>query len=238
MADAPDERHLDGFDPYDALDAEAARIDTLLRAMAAGDLDDVWDRPSRCEGWTVRDVVAHLAATEEYHHACLDGQVQQFIADGLAAGYTSLDDFNQGGIDAWRDMPIAELVDEWAVADAETRRRLREGDGGDIDSTVGPYPLRWQAFHVAMELATHADDIALPVTPDEAADRLAWRAAFSRFALTEKDPAATVEAADGGTHVVVGGFDAVVDDETLIAGVAGRLGDDADPALRDALAAH
>ena len=41
MADAPDERHLDGFDPYDALDAEAARIEALLRAMAADDLDDM-----------------------------------------------------------------------------------------------------------------------------------------------------------------------------------------------------
>lgn len=238
MADRPDERHLEGFDPYDALDAEAARVEALLRAMAADDLDDVWDRPSRCEGWSARDVVAHLAATEEYHHACLDGQVQQFIADGLAAGYASVDDFNQGGIDARRDTPVADLVEEWAVADAETRRRLRERDGGEIDSTIGPYPLRWQAFHVAMELATHADDIALPLTPDEAADRLAWRAAFSRFALTEKHPDATVEALDDGTHVVVGDLDAIVDDETLVAGVVGRLGDDADPALREGLAAH
>src|SRR5690606_9676255 len=153
-------------------------------------------------------------------------------------GYTSLDDFNQGGIDARRDAPIADLVDEWATADAATRRRLRERDGGDIDSTVGPYPLRWQAFHVATELATHADDIALPVTPDEAADRLAWRTAFSRFALTEKDPSATVEAVDGGTRVVLGDLDAVVDDETLVAGLVGRLDADADPALVDALAAH
>lgn len=238
MADAPDERHLEGFDPYDALDAEAARVEALLRAMAEDERDDVWDRPSRCEGWSVRDVVAHLAATEEYHHACLDGRVQEYIADGLAAGYTGLDDFNQGGIDGRRDTPVAAVVDEWAAADAETRRRLRERDGGDIDSTVGPYPLRWQAFHVAMELATHADDMALPVTPDEAADRLAWRVAFSRFALTEKDPSAVVEDAEGGTHVVLGDVDSVVDDETLVAGSVGRLGDDADPALVAALGAH
>jgi hypothetical protein len=27
-----------------------------------------------------------------------------------------------------------------------------------VDTSVGDYPCRWQAFHVAAELATHADD--------------------------------------------------------------------------------
>ena len=34
-----------------------------------------WSAPSRCEGWSVRDVLAHLAATEVYFRACLDGGV-------------------------------------------------------------------------------------------------------------------------------------------------------------------
>lgn len=232
----PDERHLDGVDPYDALDAEAAALESWIGSLA--DDDPLWDQPSRCDGWTVRDVLAHLAATEEYHHACLDGQVQQFIEAGLAAGHASLDDFNQAGIDERRGRAPSALAAEWSTADAETRRRLREGDGGDIDSTVGPYPLRWQAFHIATELATHADDMGRPVAAAEAAERVAWRAAFSRFALTEKDGDATVEQIDGGTHVVTGGVDVVVDDATLIEGLAGHLGDDVDPDVRHALAAH
>ena len=41
-----------------------------------------------------------------------------------------------------------------------------------------------------------------------------------------------------GTHVVTRGADVVVDDATLIEGLVGRLPDDADPAVRSALAAH
>lgn len=239
MADSagPDERHLDGYDPYDLLDAEAARIESWLGGFA--DDDPVWQQPSRCADWNVREVLAHLAAVEEYHHACLDGRVSAFIEAGLAQGFTSLDEFNQAGVDERAGTPPSALLAEWSAGDAETRRRLRERDGGEIDSTVGAYPLRWQAFHVAVELAVHADDIALPVTPDEAADRLAWRTAFSRFALTEKDGSATVEDADGGgTHVVIGDADLVVDDLSLVAALDGRLGDDADPAVRAALVGH
>ncbi len=232
----PDTSHLEGVDAYAALDTEAARLEAWLDGL--DDHDPVWSQPSRCEGWSVRDVVAHLAAVEHYHHACLDGAVQQYIADGMAAGHTSLDEFNQAGVDERAETPIREVVAEWAAGDAETRRRLRERDGGDMDSSVGPYPVRWQAFHVATELATHADDMGLPVDAGEVADRLAWRAAFSRFALTEKDPTATVEAAEGGTHVVVGELDAVVDDETLVEGLVDRLGDAVDPDLRGALSAH
>lgn len=229
----PDDRHLEGFDPYDVLDGEAARLETYLNG-----LDDAgWAAPSRCDDWTVGEVAAHLAAVEQYHHACLDGRVKAFVEDAMATGMSTLDEFNQAGVDERAGRPPADVVAEWAAADAVTRRRFREGDGGEIDSMVGPYPLRWQAFHVAAELATHADDIAMPVGADEAADRLAWRVAFSRFALTEKDAGATVEAAPGGgTRVVAGGVDVTVDDETLVAALAERLGDDVDPAVRAAVA--
>ncbi len=129
------------------------------------------------------------------------------------------------------------MIAEFAAEDAVTRRRLRERDGGETDSSVGPYPVRWQAFHVASELATHADDIGMPVPEDEAADRLAWRTAFSRFALSERHPGAVIEAAPGGTRVQVDDRDVVVDDETLVAGLMDRLLDDVAPEVRAVLAA-
>ena len=124
---------------------------------------------------------------------------------------TSLDDFNHAGVFERAGRPPADVVAEFAAGDAETRRRLRERDGGEMDSSVGPYPVRWQAFHIATELATHADDIGVPVPEDEAADRLAWRTAFSRFALSERRPGAVIEAAPGGTRVQVDDLDVVVD---------------------------
>ena len=98
-----------------------------------------------------------------------------------------------------------------------------------MDSSVGAYPVRWQAFHVASELATHADDIGIPVAADEAADRLAWRVAFSRFALTERRPGVVVDPDPAGTRVVADEGEVVVDDETFVAGLADRLDDDVDP---------
>jgi uncharacterized protein (TIGR03083 family) len=229
----PDASHLEGFDPHDALDAEAARLEAHLMTLD----DDGWAAPSRCSAWSVRDVVGHLAAVEQYHEACFDGRVVAMIEEFLAAGMTSLDEFNQAGVDERADSATAEVVAEFVAADAETRRRFRERDGGDMDTAAGAYPVRWQAFHIATELATHADDVGVPVAADEAADRLAWRLAFSRFALTERRPGAVVERAADGTRVVVDGIDVVVDDETLVAALADRLGDEADPEVRAALSA-
>lgn len=230
-AAGPDDRHLEGYDPYDLLDVEAARLEAHL----AGLDEAAWAAPSACAGWSAGDVAAHLAAVEQYHHACLDGRVAAMIQEGIAAGMTSLDDFNHAGVFERAGRPPAEVVAEFAAGDAETRRRLRERDGGEMDSSVGPYPVRWQAFHIATELATHADDIGVPVPEDEAADRLAWRTAFSRFALSERRPGAVIEAAPGGTRVQVDDLDVVVDDATLVAGLVDRLGDDVAPAVQAVL---
>ena len=227
----PDDRHLEGLDPYDLCDTEAARLEAHLATLdEAG-----WAVPSACAGWSVGDVAAHLAAVEAYHHACLDGRVAAMIEEGIAAGMTSLDDFNQAGVDERSGRAPAEVIAEFVAGDAETRRRLRERDGGEMDSSVGAYPVRWQAFHIATELATHADDIGVPVADADAADRLAWRAAFSRFALSERRPGAVIEAVPGGTRVQVDDVDVVVDDETLVAAMVDRLSGDVAPEVRAAL---
>jgi len=81
----------------------------------------------------------------------------------------------------------------------------------------------WTAIHVAAELATHADDIAVPVTPDERADRTAWRARYSRFALAEAKPQLEIRQAGARTTVTGGPAAAELDDDELIEAVMGRL---------------
>jgi hypothetical protein len=67
---------LADLDPFDLFDAEAARLDRFF-----GSLDQAgWIRASACQGWSVRDVLGHLAGEEEYNHACLDGTVGQLFA--------------------------------------------------------------------------------------------------------------------------------------------------------------
>ncbi len=46
---------------FDDLVAEQARLDEILATLD----DDAWSRPSSAEGWTVTDVVLHLAQTNE-----------------------------------------------------------------------------------------------------------------------------------------------------------------------------
>lgn len=228
-----DDSDLDGLDPYDLFDAEAERLHRFCTSADA----DAWDRPSRCAGWTVRDVLAHLRADEDYFQANLDGRVQEMFGALVARGASDLDAINALGVADHRDTPLEQLVAEWHDLDADTRRRFRERDGGEVDTAVGAYPARWQAFHLAQELATHADDMGVPVDASEEPARTRWRAAVNRFALKEGKPGAVAEAVDGGTHVRIDDHDAVLPDHDFVEAVAARLPADhpIEPALRAAL---
>ncbi len=218
-----DESELVGLDPFDILDSEADRIYRYLSTVEPGR----WAQPSRCEGWTVRDVLAHLLATEEYHRACLDHRVRAFIQEVTASGAADLASINAEGIASLRDLSPGELLERWRESDTETRSRFRQVGDGVIDTSVGDYPNRLQAFHVASELAIHADDIDVPTPPEEAGERREWRARFSRFSLGESKPGLEISRVRGNTRVHQGELSFEVSDDVLIEGVAGRLSDSA-----------
>jgi uncharacterized protein (TIGR03083 family) len=228
----PNDHELAELDPVDLMDQEAARIEAHLAGLSADELL----RPSRCDGWTVRDVLAHLAATERYHHACLDGQVGALIQELVDRGATDLDAFNALGIADVSNIADDELLRQWSRDDADTRRRFRERGDGEVDSSVGPYSARWQAFHLAGELAIHADDIFVPVPDADQAARLDWRTRFSRFSLVESKPDLTVEAVAGRTRVAGGEQEIELEDDLFVAAVAGRADETSlDEAIRTLL---
>ena len=130
---------------------------------------------SRCAGWSVRDVLAHMLSSEQYNAACLDGTVGDFLASLGARGATDLTSANELGIRELDDHSTAQLIKGWHDANAQTIAGFRGRDGSDIDSSVGAYPARWQAFHLAFELATHADDVGVPVTAQESGSRTRGR---------------------------------------------------------------
>jgi uncharacterized protein (TIGR03083 family) len=230
-----DASDLDGLDPYAALDAEAFRIDAFLSELADDDAD--WNAPTACEAWNRRDMLGHLASAEEYHHACFADELDQLFGRLLDAGATNLHAMNDLGIRERADRSATDVLREWREADARTRELFRERGAEDMATSVGAYPARWQAFHVASELATHADDMGVPVPPNEVEARLAWRTAFSRFSLMESKPDLSAEAADGGTRITGDGLDVLLDDPMLVAAVAGRLPPEAplDDAVRTRL---
>src|SRR5947209_5135370 len=207
-----DDHDVEGLDPYDLMAGEAARLDGFFSGLDEAE----WQAPSRCAGWSVRDVLAHLAASEDYNRACLDGTVQQFLGEMGAKGATDLTTANDIGIREFQGHAPSQLLDTWRTRASENREAFRARDGGNVDSTVGPYPARWQAFHLAFELATHADDVAVPVAGDEAAPRNAWQASFGRFALKEAKEGVVVEPGAGTTHVQLDDVDVDLADDVFV----------------------
>jgi uncharacterized protein (TIGR03083 family) len=225
-----DTQDVDGLDPYDMMESETARLD----AFFAGLDDTGFARPSRAEGWSVRDMLAHFMSSEDYNRACLDGTVNDFLAQLGARGATDLASANEIGIRDLDAVPNAELLDRWRASGAANLRDLRARDGDDIDTSVGPYPARWQAFHLAFELAIHAGDIDVPVATADESTRTASLGRVARFLLREAKPDATIGAGLGTTRVRGPDVDIELPDAEFVAATVGRQ-PGLDPAVRDYL---
>ena len=226
---------LAGLNPFGIFDVEAARLDRFFSALP----DAGWNRPSRCPGWTVRDVLGHLAGEELYNHACLNGDLETFRAMVRAAGITGgYDEFNQWCVRQRRGLPIGEVLAEWREANGETRHRMTAlGRDAPLVTAGGPYPAGLQAFHYSSEYATHADDVGAAVAPDERPGRTAWRVSFGRFALTEQDAPVKTWISNDSLTVELGALTTRLSAENFVEATVGRLPESypIEPALRDAL---
>lgn len=226
---------LADLNPFDIFDAEAARLDALFSGLdAAG-----WERPSRCRGWSVRDVLGHLAGEELYNHACLDGEVDELFdaldREGVTGGYA---EFNEWCVRQRRGLPVGAVLREWREANGETRRRMRElGPHAMLQTAAGPYPVGLQTFHYDSEYATHADDVGALVRPEEEDARLDWRVRVGLFVLGEQGADVRVEPVSGRLLVSAAGREAVLSRAEFVEATVGRLpGDHPLPAeIRTAL---
>lgn len=77
---------------------------TALEADLASLPPESWDVPTLCEGWTVRNVAAHLASGDEMNPLIL-------LATLLAAGF-SVDKTNQAMVQRWSQRDPADLCRE------------------------------------------------------------------------------------------------------------------------------
>lgn len=211
-------------DPFDALDAETARLDAFFAGLGPED----WTVDSRCPGWDRKAMLAHLLGIEDYIRAGLDGTVGAYASQaGDGIGYERLNDFL---IERQAATPAAELLQRWRSRTAELHPRLRErGETATIDTQAGEYPLGRQTWFFATELAIHADDIAVPVTEAERANRSAWRLDFARDALAEYGQGVSVTETAEGFEVGFGDEIARLSPAEFVEATAGRLDDDRIP---------
>ncbi|MFG1702801.1 maleylpyruvate isomerase family mycothiol-dependent enzyme [Nonomuraea sp. M3C6] len=211
---------LRDFNPFDILDAEAARLDRYFSGLD----EAAWQRPSRCAGWSVRDVLGHLAGEELYNHACLDGNVADLLTRLARAGVSGFNDFNEWSVRQRRDTPVEQVLAEWRTQNGETRERMRaKGPDGLLDTMAGPYPAGRQAFHYDSEYATHADDVGAPVSEEEADFRTLWRVAVGRFVLAEQEAKVQVEQTADEIWAAVNGVSASLSYPEFVEATVGRL---------------
>lgn len=228
------EQRVADLDPFDLLDAESERCARFF------DSGPDWSVATRCEGWDVRDLLAHVDGVEVYHTACLDDSLGALFEEMGKKGATDVDSFNGIAVEEGRSKPVEELLASWKGRNADVRRRLRErGRDGTLSSSVGPYPVGLMAFHIASEYATHADDMGVSIPAAERDARTAWRAKVSEFALEESDKPVVFEARSGSHVVRLGDREVTFPDAQFVEAVTARLPKDyaIDAELRDALRA-
>lgn len=205
-------------DVFDALEKEYEALETML-----GSLDEPqWAAPSLCEGWTVGDVVLHLAQTEEGLVASLGaGQVGESFRDaGARRGLGTVDDVAGQLIAAEADVAWTDRFERWKVARRTAFEGLRASDPERLLTwATNPLKPRTLATTRLSEHWIHANDIAQPLRieyPDT--DRL-WhiarlahrtiRYAYRRAGLGDA-PTVRVELASPADDTWIFGGDAEV----------------------------
>lgn len=190
--------------------ALAAQQDDLEAIVAPLD-DQGWQTPSRCPGWTVADVVLHLAQTDEMAVASLDGRLAAALDAAAATGGAAADVDEAAAVmvESERGQPPAAVLDRWRSGAHTLRRALdAHAPGERVRWVAGELTVRTLATTRLAETWIHTGDVAEPLGHEVAADdrlwhiaRLAWRTlpyAFARAGRTLAGPVAFSLAAPGG----------------------------------------
>ena len=192
-------------DILDALAEQHAELETLL----AGLDESAWAAPvPRCPGWTVADVVLHLAQTDEMGAASASGRIGDVRS--LVSDAANVDEGADQYVEQERGASPAELLDRWRGASRALKEALASADPSKrvpwVTNTLTPATL---ATTRIAESWIHTGDVAdaLGVSLPRADSRLrhiawlAWRTLPYAFERAGKklsgSVAATLIAPDG-----------------------------------------
>ena len=186
----------------DELEAEQDRLEGILSGLTAAQ----WTGPSAAPGWTVADVVLHLAQSEEAVAASAAGEN---LRAGASPGAT-VDQIMDDLVRAQRDEPSV-IFQRWRTARRAAVSALRAADPGQPLSWVeAPLKPATLATTRLAEHWAHGLDITGPLgIPFPDTDRLrhiAWLAHRTlpyAFILAGQEPPeirCDLTAPDGGTH--------------------------------------
>ncbi|MEQ1787185.1 MAG: maleylpyruvate isomerase family mycothiol-dependent enzyme [Acidimicrobiales bacterium] len=184
-----------------------------LAGLLTGLDDDRWARPSACEGWSVADVVLHLAQTNEMAAASARGRLPA-VMDELTEGLPPAQDVDDGAdkmVARDRHVGAAAIHARWRRSCTDLREALLACQPGDrLLWMVGDLAARTLGTTRLAETWIHTGDVAhgLGVVLEPAdrlrhVARLAWRTipyAFSREGLEPPGPVAFALTAPSGAE--------------------------------------
>lgn len=211
-----------GNDVFAALEAQTDRLDEILGALDA----DQWSTPSLCPGWSVSDVVLHLAQTEEGVVATIEATGPQIPIEGAS----NIDEAMEQWVRAERGADPSDVHVRWNDARKRALDALRSADP-DTPLTWAAAPLRPKTLATTRlsEHWIHTMDIAEPLgvdNPDtEDLEHIAWLAlrsipyAFSRAGAGDPPTVRADLTSPSGEAWTFGSDDA----ECVITGSMGEL---------------
>jgi uncharacterized protein (TIGR03084 family) len=191
-----------GTGVYDDLEAEQDRLDEVLGTLGRDD----WGRPSAAAGWSVGDVVLHLAQTEELVVASAQGDPAPFARDPGQGG--SVDEFAERRVADERNTSLDAVYQRWRSARHAALDALRGCPPGTrLPWATSPLAPATLATTRLAEHWAHALDITGPLGiayPDTARLRhIAWLAvrtlpyAFEVAGLTARPVRCELTGPDG-----------------------------------------
>ena len=183
--DGPPILSIDGQpgDQLQPLTRQRRRMEAMLAELA----DDEWAMPSRCAGWSARDVVAHLVGVNIFWHASvvagLAGTPTRVLAAFDPAATPSL------MVDRMSAMSRHEVLDQFVATNETFLGVVAElSDAGwstVAESPAGHVSIRLLAQHALWDCWVHERDVAVALgittaaEPDEVRSCLQYAAAVS-----------------------------------------------------------
>lgn len=146
--------------------------DTILRVVreeaermfAMADRPEAWETPTACEGWTTRDIIAHIVDTTEGYFRAFDSARSGTEAPapyGLAVMSEKVDEFAS----SFRGVPQAEMM-ERIRSDFQKMQQILEPLTADewtglivTHPYMGPVPAFFYAAGQLMDYGVHSWDI-------------------------------------------------------------------------------
>lgn len=169
-------------DPCPAFVRQRARLAKTLSELSAGE----WNTPSRCDGWTVQDVIEHLAGVNGFWALSLESGLRHRPTRLLA----SFDPVSVPAamVDAARGAPPTDTLDRFVATNDALTDLLGTLSGADwsrpAEAPPGHLAIRAVVAHALWDSWIHERDVLVPlsrhpvVESDEVSTSLVYVAAL------------------------------------------------------------